>query len=127
MWGVGVSSHAGIREGNTISIFIRAHLDHRGHFFQIDLVHDAVTGRDHVNILERSLGPLDKVKAVFVTTVFNLTVLAECIRVETGSFYSQRVVNDQLGRNNRVDHRRVTALVGDRVTQAGEVYQCGLA
>ncbi|MCY1369371.1 hypothetical protein D9M69_564070 [compost metagenome] len=37
------------------------------------------------------------------------------------------MVDDQLGRHHRVHLRRITALQGDGVTQAGEVDQRGLA
>jgi hypothetical protein len=89
-------------------------------------VHDAVTGRDNVYILERGLGPLDEVEAVFVTTVFDLAVLPEGIRVETRRFHRQRVIHNQLSRHNRVDQGGVTALIGNRVTQTCEIDQGGL-
>jgi hypothetical protein len=43
------------------------------------------------------------------------------------ALHRQRVVDDQLRRHHRVDLRRVAALLGDGVTQAGEVHQRGLA
>ena len=122
MWGVTVGADAGVRERHAI-----AHLDHRGHFLQIDLVHDAVAGRYHVDVLESLFGPLDKVETVFIATVFDGTVFLERVRVETTGFDGQGVVDDQLGRHHRVDLGRVAALLGDGIAQAGEVYQCGLA
>ena len=95
---VGVSSNTGIRKSNTVT-----RLNHRRHLFQIDLVHDAVTGRDYIYIFKRSLSPLNEVKPVFVTTVFNIAIFLKCIRVETSRFHRQRVIHDQLGRHNRVD------------------------
>ena len=53
------------------------------HFFQIDLVHDAVAGRNHIDIIEGSFCPLDKVKTVFVAAIFNIAVFLECIGVST--------------------------------------------
>ncbi|MNP05728.1 hypothetical protein D3C76_976860 [compost metagenome] len=90
-------------------------------------MHDAVAGRDHVDVLERGLGPLDEVEAILVAAIFDGAVLVEGIRVEARGFHSQRVVDDQLGRHHRVDLGRVTALVGDGVTQAGQVDQRSLA
>src|SRR5690606_34408484 len=78
-----VGTHTGIREGDRVTVLIRAVLNHRRHLLQVDLVHDAVTGRNHVHVLERGAGPVDEMETVFVTTVFNGTVLLEGIRVET--------------------------------------------
>ncbi len=120
--GVAVSAHAGIRVGDAM---VAVH--HRRHLLQVDLVHDAVTRLDHVDILERFLGPVDEVEAVLVTSVFDGAVLVERLRVIAAALDSQRVVDDQLYRHHRVDLGRVAALVGDGVTQAGEVDQRGLA
>ena len=59
-----------------------ARLDHRAHFLQVDLVHDPVPGRDHVDVLERGLGPVDEVEAVLVAAVLDGAVLLEGVRVE---------------------------------------------
>ncbi|MCY1358002.1 hypothetical protein D9M69_445180 [compost metagenome] len=120
--GVRVGADAGVGEGHAI-----ARLDHRAHLLQVDLVHDAVAGRDHVDVLERGLGPLDEVEAVLVAAILDGAVLLEGFRVEARGFHGQRVVDDQLGRNHRVDLGRVTALIGDGVAQAGQVDQRGLA
>jgi hypothetical protein len=119
--GVAVGTHAGIREGYAV-----ARLDHRRHFLQVDLVHDAVAWRDHVDVLERLLGPVDEVKTVFVATVFDGTVLLECLRIETTALDGQRVVDDQLNRHHRIDLGRVTTLIGDGITQASQIDQRGL-
>src|SRR5690606_8598704 len=120
--GVRVGTHAGIREGDAVT-----GLDHRAHLLQVDLVHDAVTGGDHVDVLERGLGPLDKVEAILVATVLDGAVLLERLGIETARLHGQRVVDDQLGRHHRVDLGRVTTGLGDGITQAGQVDQCGLA
>ena len=119
---VAVGADTGIREGHAVT-----HLNHRGHFLQVDLVHDAVAWRDHVDVLEGLFGPLDKVETVFVATVFNGTVFFEGLRVKATGLDGQGVVDDQLGGHHRVDLRRVAALLGDGITQAGEVDQGGLA
>ncbi len=118
---VGVGADAGVGEGDTA-----ARLDHRAHLLQVDLVHDPVPGGDHVNVLECGLGPLDEVEAVLVAAVLDGAVLLEGVRVETGGFHGQGVVDDQLGRHHRVDLGRVPALLGDGITQAGQVHQRGL-
>ncbi len=90
-------------------------------------MHDAVAGGDHVDVLERRLGPLDEVETILVAALLDGTVLLEGIRIEAGVLDGQRVVDDQLGRHHRVDLGRVAALLRDRVTQAGEIDQRGLA
>ena len=122
-----VGTHTGIREGDRVTVLIRAVLNHWRHLFQIDLVHDAVTSRNHVHILERGAGPVNEVKTVFVATVFDGAVLLEGIRVETRGFNGQGMVNNQLGLNHRVDLGGITALLGNSIAQAGQVHQGGLA
>ena len=120
--GVAVGADAGVGEGHAVT-----HLDHRRHFLQVDLVHDAVARRDHIHVLERLLGPVDEVETVFVATIFDGAVLGERVRIEATAFHGQRVVDDQLRRHHRIDLRRVAALLGDGVAQAGKVDQRGLA
>ncbi|HEY1227799.1 MAG TPA: aconitase family protein, partial [Ramlibacter sp.] len=43
-----------------------AHIDHRRHLLQIDLVHDPVPRGDHVHVVEGLLRPFDEVEAVLV-------------------------------------------------------------
>src|SRR5690554_6856300 len=106
--GMGVGAHTGIREGHAVT-----GLDHRAHLLQVDLVHDAVTGGDHVDVLERGLGPFDEVETVLVAAILDGAVLLEGIRLEPGMLDRQRVVDDQLGRHHGVDLGRVTALLRD--------------
>ncbi len=89
-------------------------------------MHDAVARLDHVDVLERLLGPVDEVEAVFVAAVFDGAVLLEGLRVVTTALDGQRVVDDQLHRHHRVDLGRVAAFVGNGVTQAGKVDQRSL-
>ena len=65
-------------------------------------------------------------EAVFVAPVFDGAILGKCVRVEAATFHRQRMVHHQLGRHHRIHLRRVAALRGDRITQAGQVHQCGL-
>ena len=98
-------------------------MDHRAHALQIDLVHDAVARWNHFHILERALAPVDEVKAVLVAAVFNGAVFLEGIGVESAALYCQRVVHNQLHGNDRVDGSGVAALVGNGITQAGQIDQ----
>nr|GEU28025.1 hypothetical protein [Tanacetum cinerariifolium] len=102
-------------------------LDHGRHAFEVNLVQDAVPGRDHVHILERLLGPLDEIEAVLVAAVLDGAVFGEGVGIETAAFHGQRMVHHQLRGHHRVDQRRVAALQGDGVAQAGQVHQRGLA
>ena len=120
--GVAIGAHAGIREGYAV-----LHVDHRRHLLQVDLVHDAVARRNHVHVLERLLGPVDEVETVFVAAILDGAVLLERLRIVATAFHRQRVIDDQLHRHHRIDLGRVAALVGDRITQAGQVHQRGLA
>ena len=90
-------------------------------------MHDAVARRNHVDILERGPRPLDEVEPVLVAAVLDRPVFLEGLGIEAGVFDRQRVIDDQLRRHHRVDLRRVAAPGGDRVAQAGEVDQRGLA
>ena len=81
MWCVGIGTNTGIRESYAVTV-----LNNRRHFFQVDLVHDAVTGRNHINVFKRRFGPLNKVETVFVTTVFNCTVFFKSFWVKTRRF-----------------------------------------
>ncbi len=122
MRGVAVGAHAGIREGHAI-----AHLHDRRHLLQIDLMHDPVARRNHVDVLERLLGPVDEVEPVFIAAVLDGAVLLERCLVEAGIFHCQRVIDDQLGRHHWIDLRRITAGIGDGIAQAGQIHQGGLA
>jgi hypothetical protein len=85
-------------------------LDHRRHPLQVDLVHDAVARRNHLDVLERLLGPVDEVEAVLVAPVFDRAVLLERVGIEAAALHGQRVVDDQLRRHHRVDLGRIAAL-----------------
>ena len=92
-------------------------MDHRRHPLQIDLMHDAVARRNHVDVLERLLRPVDEMKAVFVAPVFDRAVLGERVAVKAGKFHRERMVDDELRRHDRIDLGRIAALVGDRIAQ----------
>ncbi len=102
-------------------------VNHRRHSLQVDLVHDAVARRNHVDVLEREPGPVDEVKAVLVATVLDRAVLVERIGIESAALDGQRMVDDQLHRHHGIDLRRIAALLGDRIPQAREVDERGLA
>ena len=65
-------------------------------------------------------------KAVFVAAILDRAVFRKGIGVEAAALNRQRMVDDQLNRNNRIDLGRVTALVGNRVAKTGQIDQRGL-
>ena len=90
-------------------------------------MHDPVPRRDHLHVGEGALGPLDEVEAVFVAAVFDLAVLREGIGVEAAALHGQRMVDDELHGHHGVHLRRVAAFGRDRIAQAGQIDQRGLA
>ena len=121
MRGVAISTDTGIWERNAVT-----HLNHRRHFFQVDLVHDAVTSRNHIHILKRGTCPINKVETVFVTAFFDGAVFGKSVWIIATTFNSQRMVNDQLGRDHWVDFSWVTALFCNRITQTCQIHQRSL-
>ena len=61
-------------------------MHNRRHTLQIDLVHDAVAWRNHIDVLEGFLGPVDKMKTVFVASVFNRPIFFKSIRIKATAF-----------------------------------------
>ncbi len=120
--GMRISAHQRIGKSHAVD-----HLDDRRHALQINLVQDAVTRRDHVDIFECLLGPVDEIEAVFVAAVFDGAVLVEGVGVEAAALHRKRMVDHELRRHHGIDQRRVAALQGDGVAQAGQVDQRGLA
>ena len=87
---------------------------------EVDLVHDAGLGRDDDEALEGRLAPAQELVALLVALVLALGVDAQRVARAEGVDLD-RVVDDQLGRDQRVDLRRVAAEVGHRVAHRREV------
>ena len=115
---MGVSTHTSIRE--CYAVF---NLDNRRHFFQVDLVHNAVARRNHVHIFKCGFCPVDEVETVFVASVFDFAVFAEGIRIVTAAFNGQRVVNDKLGLHHRIHFGRIAAFFCNCIAQACQIHQ----
>ncbi len=122
MGGVRIGADTNVGEGDAILLG-----DYRGHSLEVDLVHDAVAGRDYIDIVEGLLAPVDEMEAVGIAPVLDGAVALEGVGVAAGVFHRQRVIDDQLRRHHRVDAGWVAALSGDGVAQAGQVHQRGLA
>ena len=119
---VAVGADAGVGKRDAV-----LRVDDRRHLLQVDLVHDAVAGRDHVDVVERELRPVDEVEAVLVAAILDGAVLGERVRVVSAALDGQRVIHDQLHRHDGIDLGRIAALLGDRIAQPGEIDQRRLA
>ena len=93
-----VSTYQRIGESHAV-----ARLNYRRHFLEIDLVHYAVAGLNHVDIPEGFFSPVNKMKTVIVTAVFDSTVFCKRVLVETAVLNRKRVVDNQLGWYHGVD------------------------
>ena len=122
---VAVGADAGVGIGDAAAR-VALHLHHRRHPLQVDLMHDPVPRRDHLDIAERAPAPVDEVEAVLVAAVLDGAVLVEGAGIVAPALDGQRVVDDQLHRHHRIDLRRIAAARRDRVAQAGQVHQRGL-
>ena len=79
-----------------------------------------VPGRDDLEVVERALAPAQELVALAVALVLDLDVALEGLgRAEDVGDHG--VVDDQLGRRERVDLGRVAAEVGHRLAHGGEV------
>ena len=104
-----------------------AHLHHGAHPLEIDLMQDAVAGRDHVDVTEGTLRPVDEMESILVAAVFDGAVLGERIGIEAAAFDGERMVHDELSRHDGIDRGRVAAACRDCIAQPREIDERGLA
>ena len=74
----------------------------------VHLVHDPGAGRDDLELVERGLAPAQELVALEVALVLELDVAGEGAG-DAEDIGDDRVVDDQLGRCQRVDPGRVAA------------------
>ena len=117
--GVGVGAHAGVGVGDDL-VALLAREDHAGQVLDVDLVHDAGARRDDLEVAERALAPAQELVALAVALVLDLDVALEGLR-RAEDVGDHGVVDDQLGRGERVDLLRVAAEVGHGLAHRGEV------
>ena len=92
----------------------------------VDLVDDAGAGRDDLEVVERALAPAQELVALAVALVLDLDVALERLgRAEDVG--DDGVVDDHLGRRERVDLGGVAAELGHRLAHRGEVDDAGHA
>jgi hypothetical protein len=87
---------------------------------EVDLVDDARVGRDDGEVVERVLAPAQEGVALLVALELALGVAGEGVARAVGVDL-HRMVDDELGRDERVDHRRVAAHVRHRVAHRRQV------
>ena len=97
-----------------------------GEVLDVDLVHDAGARRHDLELVERGLAPAQELVALEVALVLEFDVALERVgRAEQVG--DDRVVDDQLGRRQRVDLGRVAAELDDGLAHRGEVDDGGHA
>jgi hypothetical protein len=112
---VGVGPDQRVGEGHAVPV-----VHDGGQELEVDLVHDAGPGRDHAEVAERGLGPAQQLVALAVAFVLPLDVEGERRR-RPEAVHLDAVVDDQIGRDERVDLGRVAAQLGHGVTHDREV------
>jgi hypothetical protein len=115
--------HRGVRVGTHDRVRVRdaVAVEHDpGEVLDVDLVDDAGTGRDDLELVERGLAPAQELVPLLVAPVLELHVALEGVR-PAEHVRDHRVVDDQLGRGERIDPRRVTAQVADRLPHGRQV------
>ncbi len=97
-----------------------AHHHDAREIFDVDLMHDARAWWDDLELVESGLPPAQELIALAVAAVLDVGVDLEGIR--TSKHISDHgVVDDQLGRGQRVDRARVAAEILHSLTHRGEV------
>ena len=99
---------------------------HRSQIFEIHLVHDARIGRHHAKILKRGLAPAQQDVALAVALEFEQRVDPERVRAAI-AIHLHRVVDHQVGRQQRIGALGVCAHGGQRVAHGGEIHHAGYA
>ncbi len=123
--GVRVGADAGVGVGPGDAVGVAGH-DHAGQVLDVDLVHDAGAGRDDLELVEGRLAPAQELVALAVALVFALDVALEGVGVAE-VVDDDRVVDDHLGRRQRVDPGGVAAEVAHGLAHGGQVDHAGHA
>ena len=112
---VRVGADESVRKGPAVPL-----LDDAREVLQVDLVDDAGVRRDDTQVVEGLLAPAQECVALAVPLELELRVLEDRdLRAE--HVHLDGVVDDELGREKRVDPRRLTAQVAHRIAHGGEV------
>ena len=114
--GVRIGAHAGVGVGGTL-----ARHDHPRQVLDVHLVNDARPRRHHLELTERLLAPAQEREPLPVALELEIDVAVERVRTAE-DVGDDRVVDDQLGRDQRVDPGRVTTDPLHGLAHRGEVH-----
>ncbi|MNJ39297.1 hypothetical protein D3C77_341660 [compost metagenome] len=120
-----VGADHGVGIGDGLAAFLGGP-DGLGQVLKVDLVADAGAGRHDAEVVEGRRAPAQEVVALDVALILALDVLAEGGGVAEMVDHD-RVVDDQVDRDQRVDLGRVGAQLGHGVAHRGQVYDGGHA
>ncbi|MDR6099168.1 hypothetical protein QE454_002787 [Microbacterium sp. SORGH_AS454] len=123
--------HGGVRVGADTGVGVRtqhavdgAVVDDLGEVLDVDLVHDAGSRGDDLEVVEGRLTPAKELVPLAVALVLDLDVALEGV-LATEQVGDDRVVDDHLGGRERIDLVRVAAEGGDGLAHGGEVDDAG--
>ena len=112
---MGVRADEGVREVPAVPV-----LDDAGEVLEVDLVDDAGVRWDDTEVVEGLLAPAQEGVALSVALELELGVL-EDRELRAERVHLDGVVDDEIGREQRVDLPRLAAEVSDRVAHRGEI------
>ncbi len=118
---VGADERVGVGAGDAVDL---AGHDDAGQVLDVDLVDDAHTGRDDLEVVEGGLAPAQELVALTVALVLDVHVALDGV-FEAEGVDLHGVVDDKLSRGERVDLRRIAAEVLDGLAHGGEVDDAG--
>ena len=121
--GVRVGADQGVRVSPEDSVDLARH-DHASQVLDVDLVDDAHAWRHDLEVFECGLSPAQELVALTVALVFDVHVQFDGVGgAEAVDLH--RVVDDQLGRSQRVHLIRAAAEFDDLLAHGGEVDDAG--
>ncbi|MNX95690.1 hypothetical protein D3C86_1279730 [compost metagenome] len=118
-----IRADAGIRISDRLAVLL-LRPDGLAEIFEVDLVTDACAGRNHAEILERLLAPLQEAVTLAVALIFQFNVAGKGAR-RAEFIDDNRVVNDEIDGNQRIDLFRIAAKSLDTVTHGGKINHGG--
>src|SRR5690606_15532180 len=121
--GVRVGADAGVGVGGEHPVDGAIHGD-AGEVLQVHLVHDSGARRHHLEVVEGGLAPAQELVALLVALVLQADVDGEGVTAAR-HVDDHGVVDDQLGRGQRVDLPGIAAEGGDRLAHGGQVDHAG--
>ena len=120
-----VGTHQRIGIGRPASVHLRAE-DHGREVLQVDLVHDACVRRHHAEVAEGGLSPAQQDIALAIALEFQQCVDAEGI-LAAELIHLHGMIDDEVGRKQRIGEPGVGAHFGERVAHGGEIDDTGHA